>query len=324
MKKFCIFVAVSLCASFVPLVADELPVPSVVQADEYIEPVFQAWAPAVDELWALDPSTAESFELPDAFLADDSLLVGLWDEPVAEPGEHIIFHSIASLAQAGEEVESDAVDQTVPVSLRNNEHYRESERLKQLSDEAFEFGDYDAAATYAAEAAAAARRSDEYVALHLLMRDVNDAIFTANTRLNWAASVGAEKTYADRYNAAQGAYTEAINLRADGQWNESLGEAKKVLSLLSDVRETVPLPASYMVRPWATNKDCFWNIAKYSFIYNNPTKWRTLYTANRAKLRKPDNPDLIHPGIVLTIPSLNGEYREGRYVPGREYPVYGK
>lgn len=324
MKKICILVAASVCMSLVPLMADELPSPAIVPVDEFVEPSFQAWAPSVDELWALDPLTAEAVDLPQGFLTEDSIVAALWDEPIAEPGDHIVFHSIASLAQASDEIESDAVEQVVPVSLRNNEHYRESERLKALSEEAFEFGDYDAAATYAAEAAAAARRSDEYVALHLLMRDVNDAIFAANTRLNWAASVGAEKTYADRYSAAQGAYAQAINLRADGQWSDSLGEAKKVLSLLSDVRETVPLPATYVVRPWATTKDCFWNIAKYSFVYNNPTKWRTLYTANRAKLRKPDNPDLIHPGIVLTIPSLNGEYREGRYVPGREYPVFGK
>jgi len=326
MKKVSILIALSILLSVGTLVADELPLPTISSEDGYVtfEPVYQAWAPSIQELWNLDPQTADYFAMSEPLHIIQIDLAGLWDEELTDSSEHIVFHSIASLAQTDTEIQSDAIDKAVPVSLRNNEHYRESERLKQLSEEAFEYGDYDAAANYAAEAAKAARRSDEYVAFHLLMREVNTAIFAANTRLNWASSVGADKTYADRYSAAQGAYAQAINHRADGKWNESLAEAKKVLSLLSDVRETVPLPATYVVRPWATTRDCFWNISKYSFVYNNPTLWRNLYNANRTKLRRPDNPDLLHPGIVLTIPSINGEYREGRYVPGRSYPVFGK
>ena len=33
----------------------------------------------------------------------------------------------------------------------------------------------------------------------------------------------------------------------------------------------------------------------------------------------PDNPNLILPGTVLTIPSLYGEYREGTFDPGKKY-----
>jgi nucleoid-associated protein YgaU len=79
------------------------------------------------------------------------------------------------------------------------------------------------------------------------------------------------------------------------------------------------LPAQYTVGTWATTKDCFWNIAALASVYNDPWQWRTLYNANRARLPDPNNPDLIHPGTVLTIPSIRGETRDGMYVAGRTY-----
>ena len=80
-----------------------------------------------------------------------------------------------------------------------------------------------------------------------------------------------------------------------------------------------PLPAQYTVRPWAITKDCLWNIAGRPWAYGDPNQWRLLYNANRAKMPEPDNPDLIHPGMVLDIPSIRGETREGMWVDGRTY-----
>jgi hypothetical protein len=79
------------------------------------------------------------------------------------------------------------------------------------------------------------------------------------------------------------------------------------------------LPAQYTVGTWAATKDCLWNIAGLASVYNDPWQWRTLYNANRASLPDPNNPDLIHPGMVLVIPSIRGETRDGMYVAGRNY-----
>jgi nucleoid-associated protein YgaU len=57
--------------------------------------------------------------------------------------------------------------------------------------------------------------------------------------------------------------------------------------------------------------DSYWSIAAKPEIYNNPRLWRRLYEANRDKLEDSGNPNLIEPGIVIEIPSLRGEYREG-------------
>jgi nucleoid-associated protein YgaU len=79
------------------------------------------------------------------------------------------------------------------------------------------------------------------------------------------------------------------------------------------------LPAIYTVREWDTHGDCFWNIAGYPWVYNNPRSWRVLYEANKEKLPNPNNPNLVEPGTVLTIPSIRGETRQGEWVSGRTY-----
>jgi hypothetical protein len=49
-----------------------------------------------------------------------------------------------------------------------------------------------------------------------------------------------------------------------------------------------------------------------------------LYKANRATFPEPNNPDLILPGMQLTIPAIRGELRDGVWTEGREYPTMGK
>jgi nucleoid-associated protein YgaU len=69
------------------------------------------------------------------------------------------------------------------------------------------------------------------------------------------------------------------------------------------------LPKYYTVGAWPP--DCFWEIAE--LVYGDPWRWPLLYEANCSKLDDPSNPDLLEPGTVLEIPSINGEYREGYF-----------
>ncbi len=241
----------------------------------------------------------------------------LWDLDPGAPALILDFTPIASLVQAAASDASDATE--TPTGLLDNEYYRESLRFKNLAQEAFEYGDYDAAANYAAEATRNAQLSDEFVAVQLRIKAVDDAIAAAGEKLDWAASIGADKTYPDQYDAGQKAYAEAQSERAAEAWDAALAAAQRVLSLLADVTELAPLPARYTVRPWAQTKDCFWNIAGYPFVYGDPTKWKLLYEANKTRLRRPENPDLLHTGIVLTIPSIRNEVRDGLWVSGRAY-----
>jgi nucleoid-associated protein YgaU len=229
-----------------------------------------------------------------------------------------------------------AADSDVPIpgSIRNNRYFIESVRLTNLAQRAFEDGDYDLSAQYSADAVRNAELSDEYVKLQLKIKEVNDAIASAKSRLDWAASgpVNARQRYPAEYATAESAYNEAVGYRGAEQWDDAIAAAARVISALAYVTETppappppppapseYPLPAQYTVRPWSVSKDCLWNIAGRAWAYGDPTKWKLLYNANKAKLPQPDNPDLIHPGMILDIPSIKGETREGMWDAARSY-----
>jgi hypothetical protein len=234
---------------------------------------------------------------------------------------------------------SSAGDSTaVPGNIRNNRYFVESVRLTNLAQESFEYGDYDASTNYAEEALRYARLSDEYVALQLKIRETDQAIAAARTRLNWAASVKAADRYPREYSRAQSDYAAANTARSGENWDEAIAAAGRVIDALAYVEEAPPqqpvlsrqperpkqpelppLPAQYTVRPWAVSKDCFWNIAGRAWVYGDPAKWRLIYNANKAKLPQPDNPDLIHPGLILDIPSVKGESRQGMWEANRTY-----
>ncbi|MDQ1266700.1 MAG: hypothetical protein QG635_1852 [Bacteroidota bacterium] len=56
---------------------------------------------------------------------------------------------------------------------------------------------------------------------------------------------------------------------------------------------------TYTVGTWAENKDCLWNIAGKIEIYGDPFLWPKIWQTNTGMIR---NPDIIHPGQVLTLP----------------------
>jgi nucleoid-associated protein YgaU len=223
----------------------------------------------------------------------------------------------------------DGLAQEVPANIRNNRYYLESVRLTNLAQESFDYGDYDASAAYAEEAVKYAQLSDEYAALQLKIKAANDAIKAARSRLDWGISENAPARYPAEFNRAQLSYDLAVQERSAEHWDEAIEAANQVLLALANIQaapsaappavEKTALPAQYTVRPWAVSKDCLWNIAGRSWAYGDPAKWRTIYDANRSRLSNPDNPDLIHSGMVLDIPSINGEVRQGMWDSSKNY-----
>lgn len=55
------------------------------------------------------------------------------------------------------------------------------------------------------------------------------------------------------------------------------------------------LPTSHTV----SKGECLWWISEYQQIYNDPFMWPLIYKANRGQI---NNPNLIYPGQVLSIP----------------------
>lgn len=196
----------------------------------------------------------------------------------------------------------------IPKNISNNEFHLESIRLTKLAQETYNTGDYDASAGFANEAIRFALLSDEFVSGKLIaeaerlkiLAEKNDIItkFPAN--------------YADGVNF----YESAIVFHGSEEWNESIPSAISAIDIFGVFATTGKPPATgtgskppattgqnqYIVRTWRVEKDCFWNIAGYSWVYNDPWQWRKLYEANKSKLPDPNNPDLIEPGMVLDIP----------------------
>ncbi|MDR2760001.1 MAG: LysM peptidoglycan-binding domain-containing protein [Spirochaetaceae bacterium] len=259
------------------------------------------------------------------------------------------FVPIAVLAASAS---PDAVS-TLPGNIRNNQYFLESKRLTALAQDSFEYGDYDASTQYASEALRYAQLSDEYIALQLKIRETENAITAAWNRFTWARSVGAAARYPAEFGRAENFYNAALSFRNDEEWDEAIEAARQVINALANVTDVPPkeaappppkiaappppppppaapppkapvpditaLPSQYTVRPWAVSKDCLWNIAGRPWAYGDPTKWRLLYDANRTKLPEPNNPDLIRPGMVLDIPSIRGETRQGMWDAARSY-----
>lgn len=254
------------------------------------------------------------------------ILSGIYGIFAEEGIDRMDFNPVAVLAAASD---ADAAAPVIPANIRNNKYYRESLRLTRLARDTYDQGDYDASAAYSMEAMENARLSDEYVALQLKIKAANDAIKAARSRLNWAVSVGAPDRYSAEFTRAQTFYDLAVTERSAEHWDEAVEAANQVLAALANVQaaspsvpppaEGKPLPAQYTVRPWAVSRDCFWNIAGQPWAYGDSTRWRLLYEANKSRLPNPDNPDLIHPGMVLDIPGIRGEVRQGMWDPSVSY-----
>jgi nucleoid-associated protein YgaU len=80
-------------------------------------------------------------------------------------------------------------------------------------------------------------------------------------------------------------YDRVVRARAD------------IASLLE--RKPVKKSKNYTVRSWEKYRDCLWNIAGQSDIYNDPFQWVKLWQGNSNIIR---NPDIIRQGMEITVP----------------------
>jgi nucleoid-associated protein YgaU len=209
-------------------------------------------------------------------------------------------------------VSSDAgLDTDVQASrnLPGNEYYRESLRLTKLARETYDYGDFDLAREYAEKAL-------EYGRLSALQLEAAEAIAAANRRIDWASEAKADQTYPEEFAAAKAARDNAEAYLNAENWDDAIAAAHRAIETLAFIQGGT-LPAQYRVRPWRASHDCFWNIAGRDWVYGDSSLWRHLYNANRSKLKDPDNPDLLSPDIILDIPSLKGEIRQGLWEEGR-------
>jgi hypothetical protein len=218
-------------------------------------------------------------------------------------------------------------------SLLDNEYYKQAVALQGQSDRAFETGDYDNATIFAKQAKDNFEKSDAYVQKMLGFYRANGWLERANERLTYAKAIDADVHYANDYERAASDVANSKIMLDAAEYPRSVYLSRDALEALKDVApvqavkppettpetKEAPLPATYTVRLNMQKRDCFWRIAGFPFVYNDPWKWKTLYEANKNVITDPNNPDLIDPGQVFTIPSIQGETREGDYDPEKTY-----
>ncbi len=207
-------------------------------------------------------------------------------------------------------------------SYKNNTYQKLANEYTKKAEAALDAGEYALSEEYAAKAAENAELSKAYIDKMLAQGNAEKAIAEAKKKLDWAKSVNADKTFPTAYSAAEEAFSNANTAYDKGDYLSAVQYAKAVNDALNGVREVTPLPQFYVVRPWAETKDCYWNISGRKYVYNNPLLWENLYNANKSKMPRPNDPNLILPGMKMEIPSISGELREGTYSPNKEYEPF--
>jgi nucleoid-associated protein YgaU len=223
----------------------------------------------------------------------------------------IVFFSICLPVLSLSAAEEDSQYSEFVNGLLNNQYMLENLRLIGLAESAFADAKYDDAIKYAQEAMKYAQMSDDFVALQMKIKNALDAIAAAQARLDQAKKANAHVKHAAIYEKAEHTFAEAQDFRSRDEWDSARESALSVVSILAQIPGVPVLAAQYRVKTWNSERDCLWNIAAKKEIYGDPFKWRVIYNANRQKLEKPGNPNLIQPGLILDIPSIAGEYRAG-------------
>ena len=210
------------------------------------------------------------------------------------------------------------------VSYKNNTYQKLADEYTKKAEKAMDAGEYEDSIEYARLAEENAELSRQFIQAMMARTDAEDAIKLAKNQLAWAEKIDAPNIYPMAYTSAKDNLENAESAFDDEDWAKATEYAKASLAALDGVKEVTPLPEYYIVRPWAETKDCYWNISGRPYVYNNPLLWENLYQANKSAMPKPEDPNLIHPGMKMKIPSLTGEYRKGTYDPKKEYETYGQ
>ena len=198
--------------------------------------------------------------------------------------------------------------------LQNNKYYQESVKYTKLSEQSFSNGAYDEATEYALKAQEFAALSRQYIAEQVLAYKAKTALNAAKERIQLADRLNIKNRDGELYNSASKYYKDANSKFTAKDYQNSIADSQKVLELLKDIAPAEKggaLAAYYKVKLNPQRRDCLWRIAGFDFIYGDSFKWKVLYDANKDSFPQPNNPNLIHPGMILKVPSIKGETRSG-------------
>ncbi len=208
------------------------------------------------------------------------------------------------------------------ISYKNNTYQKLADEYTKKAEAALDAGEYELSVEYSQKAEENAALSEAYIKKMLAKAEADGVMKQAKQKMDIARKIKADKNFPMAFSAAEKAFASAQESYSKEDYASATEYAREVLTALAEVKEITPLPQFYVVRPWADTRDCYWNISGRNYVYNNPLLWENLYQANKSKMPKPNDPNLILPGMKMEIPSITGEYREGVYNPAKKYEGY--
>jgi hypothetical protein len=120
-------------------------------------------------------------------------------------------------------------------SLKDNPSYQKSLELKAMAVQAYDDGDYDAAADYAAQAKEYASLSDQYVEKMLAKYKADNAIAQAKVKMEWADGIDAMTLYPEQYGAASDEYSSSLTAYDAEDYPESADRAQATVAAVGEI-----------------------------------------------------------------------------------------
>ena len=217
-------------------------------------------------------------------------------------------------------------------SFSSNRFQLMSRIYTEKAEKAYENGQYDLSIEYTKKAEEYAEQSRAYIQKMLERADADKQIRTAMNLIARARAVKADESSPDIFTAGLNATEQAKEIYTQEDYIASSAQAKEAQDILRQLNleenpkqpviaqgDEITFPKYYVVRPWLSDKDCLWNISERPYVYADPWQWKKLYDANKSMFPDPDNPNLIIKDMILEIPPLANEKREGTFDPTKEY-----
>jgi LysM domain len=129
-------------------------------------------------------------------------------------------------------------------------------------------------------------------------KQIDDAESKANDliRLSDADLVARSSEVDDLENTVKGLWENKLSLIPEF-WDRLTALNDKIKSLRTTLAGAQKI---YTVGTWSRDRDCLWNISKKPTIYDNAWLWPKIWQNNRDQIK---DPDIIHPGQKLKVPS---------------------